>query len=99
MEPELCHCCCFYLSLCVVQFCLYFGVPFPYGMNFEIGGPRRRTASETQEDDKDTITLFVGNNQRVHNSQERDARETLHVTADSNQSNESKVSARRIACA
>jgi len=31
--------------------------------------------------------------------QERDARQTLHVTADSIQSNESNVRARRIACA
>ena len=95
----LVHCCCFHLSLCVVQFCLCFGVRFPYGINFEIKGPRRRTASYTRENGKGKVTLFVGNDQCVHNSQERVARQILHVTANSNQSDKSNVSARRIACA
>jgi len=58
------QCCCFYLLLCAVQFCLYFGVPFPYRINV---CQTRRAASETRENDKDASTLIVGNNQRVHN--------------------------------
>jgi len=54
---------------------------------------------EPRENDKDASTLSVGNNQRVHNFQERAGRQTFEVTADSSQSNESNVRARRIACA
>jgi len=46
---------------------------------------------ESRENDKDASTLLVGSNQRVHNFQERVARQILHVTADSNQSNRSIV--------
>ena len=52
---------------------------------------RMRTASEAQENERDTSTLSAGNYQRVHNFQERVARQTLCVTADSIQSNESSL--------
>ena len=48
------QCCCISLSLCDAQlrFCLYFGVPFPNGMNFELtdrGGEQHEKAEETTE--------------------------------------------------
>ena len=54
---------------------------------------------EDRENDKDTNTLLVDDNQRVHDFQERAARQTFPVTGNFNQSNESNVRARRIACA
>ena len=66
---------------------LYLGVSLTYGINFEVNGLRRRTASETRENDQDTITLRVGSNQHVHYFQARVVRLTFHVPADSNQSN------------
>jgi len=77
--------------VCVALF--VFGEPLPYGIKFDRGD------EESRQNDRDTSTRLVGNNQRVHKFQERVAHQILHVTADSNQSNESNIRARRIACA
>ena len=58
------------LTMCCAL-CLYFGVPFPSGMNFEINWSRRRAAWESRGNDRDASTLIASTNQRVHNFQDR----------------------------
>ena len=104
-EPELCLSVAEAIFLCALllflSFTVYCAVLFVFWRTVPLWKLTDQEANSIGdgENDKDTSTLFVSSNQRVHNFQERVARQNLHVTARSNQSNESNVRARRIACA
>jgi len=100
-EPEFCLSVTGAVFPCaLLSFTLCCAVLFVFWCTISLWNIRwNQQTEEDRENDKDTDTLLVDDNRCVHDFQERAARQTFPVTGNFNQSNESNVRARRIACA